>query len=179
MRFDQKTKLFNWIGYGLIVLGFIGTVKVARADDVVLSWTNPIDTEQCSNAGPYINPAGTYIWQLVQDVADPNSETFTLVDYLPGDYTFIATSYDTNGVGSRISGQTTKTVTTFTAVAGATVYQPVSIKNGFWLLQVGTVTSDIECIVSETVNGKYAIPDTGVSWSPGVIPKPLVVTDCQ
>lgn len=160
------------------VLAWLAGAELVRAEDVTLTWTNPTETEQCTSGGVYMNPAGTRIWQLVQDVADPDTSTFTLTGYKPGAYTFVATSYDTEGVGSRISGHTEKTVTSFTAAAGATVYQPVSITNGFWLLPVGTVTSDIECIVEQTVNGKYAIPSTGVSWSQGVIPKPLVVADC-
>ena len=150
----------------------------AQADPVTLTWTNPTENEQCVAGGPYDNPAGTRIWQLVQDVTDPDTATITLPTYKPGTYTFVATSYNTDGTGSRISGEAEKVVTQFTAATGAVVYQPVSITNGFWLLPVGTVTADIECIVAQNVNGKYAIPTTGVTWSPGVVPKPLVVADC-
>lgn len=153
-------------------------VKTVMAADVVLSWTNPTDTEQCTAGGPYDNPAGTRIWRLIADIPDPTADAFTLVGYKPGNYTFVATSYSTDGTGSRISGEADKTVTTFTAVAGAIVYQPVSITNGFWLLPVGTISADVECIVNQNVNGKHAVPTTSVSWSQGVVPKPLVVADC-
>ena len=102
----------------------------------------------------------------------------TLNGKLPGDYQYVATSYTTDGEESRVSGKAEKTVTQFTAATGTVVYQPVSITNGFWLLPVGTVSADVECIINQNVNGKYAVPTTSVSWSPGVVPKPLVVSDC-
>jgi hypothetical protein len=149
------------------------------ADDVVLSWTLPTGTEQYSDAGPYTNPGGTKIWQLVEDITDPEQDTITLAGYTPGVYKFVATAYDTEGVSSRVSGQAEKTVTSFKALAGAVVYQPVSITNGWWLLPVGTVSEDVECIVAERTRDKYAVPVSSVSWSPGVVPKPLVVADCS
>ena len=84
-------------------------VKTVMAADVVLSWTNPTDTEQCTAGGPYDNPAGTRIWRLIADIPDPTADAFTLVGYKPGNYTFVATSYSTDGTGSRISGEADKT----------------------------------------------------------------------
>jgi len=161
-----------------VVLYFAYCVKEALADDVILDWTNPTGQEQCTDAGPLTTLAGTRIWQLVAEIDDPATTTVTLNGKLPGDYQYVATSYTTDGEESRVSGKAEKTVTTFTAAMGAMVYQPVSIANGFWLLPVGTVSADVECIVNQNVNGKYAVPTTSVSWSSGVIPKPLVVADC-
>ena len=168
--------LFIAITFG--VLAWLAGAELVRADDVTLTWTNPTGQEQCTDAGPLTTLAGTRIWELVAEIDDPAATTVTLNGKLPGEYQYVATSYTTDGEESRVSGKTTKTVTEFIAVVGATVYQPVSIRNGFWLLPVGTVSADTACIVEQTVNGKYAIPNSAVSWSSGVIPKPLVVTDC-
>ena len=165
-----------------LTMGFIAGllfVKVSRAEDVPLSWTNPTGTEECV-AGPQLtNLAGTRIWQLVADIPDPSATSFVLPAMPPGTYSYVATSYDTDGDESRVSGRATKTVESFTAAAGNTVYQVVTINNGFWLLPIGTVTADTACIVEQTVNGKYAIPNTSVTWSQGATARPvLVVTDC-
>ena len=178
MNFDQKTRLLNWIGYSLIAAGCLGSILTTRADDVKLDWTNPTGQEQCTDAGPLTTLAGTRIWELVAEIDDPATTTVTLNGKLPGDYQYVATSYTTDGEESRVSGKAEKTVTQFTAATGAVVYQPVSIANGFWLLPVGTVSADVECIINQNVNGKYAVPTTSVSWSSGVVPKPLVVADC-
>lgn len=175
MRFDTKTKLLNWIGYGLIAAGCVGTVLTARADPVTLTWVNPTNGETCVDAGA-ITIDGVNIWQRVAQLTPP-TQSHVLTGYKPGSYTFASSAFNASGE-SRISNIVQKDVTAFIATAGSNVYQPVSITNGLWLLVVGTVTADIECIVDQTVNGKYAIPTTGVSWSTGVIPKPLVVADC-
>ena len=167
-----------WASF-FVGVGIGMAIRAAQADDVVLDWTNPTGTEQCSDAGPYTNPGGTAIWQLVEDITDPEQTSTTLVGYTPGIYKFVATSYDTEGVSSRVSGYAEKTVTSFMALAGAVVYQPVSITNGWWLLAVGTLSEDVECIVAERTRDKYAVPVSSVSWSPGVVPKPLVVADCS
>lgn len=151
----------------------------AKADEVTLTWTNPTDNEQCTAGGTYDNPAGTRIWQLVADITDPTESTFTLPGYLPGDYTFVATSYSTDGVGSRISGEAEKTVTAFTAAAGSMVYQVVSISGGFWLLPVGTLDVDEGCNVDHQVNGKYSVPVASVTMTNPASRPIVVVADCS
>ncbi len=169
--------LFIAITFG--VLAWLAGAELVRADDVTLTWTNPTGQEQCTEAGPLTTLAGTRIWELVAEIDDPAATTVTLNGKLPGEYQYVATSYTTDGEESRVSGKTTKTVTEFMAVAGATAYQVVTINNGFWLLPIGTVSADTECIVNQSVNGKYAIPTSSVSWSPGATARPvLVVSDC-
>ena len=162
-----------------VVLYLAYCVKVAVADDVTLSWNNPTGQEQCTDVGPLTDLAGTRIWELVAEIDDPATTTVTLNGKLPGDYQYVATSYTTDGQESRVSGKTGKTVTTFSAAAGSVVYQVVTISNGFWLLPIGTASGDVECITSQSVNGKYAIPTSSVSWSPGATARPvIVVADC-
>lgn len=175
----SKRVKYLFIALAFAVLGFLLTAELVKAEDIQLSWTNPTGQEQCTSAGELTDLAGTRIWQLVAEVDDPLATSFVLPAMPPGSYQYVATSYTTSGSESRVSGKTMKTVESFTAAAGNTVYQVVTITNGFWLLPIGTVTSEVVCIVEQTVNGKYAIPNTAVSWSPGSTARPvLVVTDC-
>jgi hypothetical protein len=150
------------------------------AETITLSWTNPTETITYTPAGPYTNPAGTRIWMLVADVNDPDATSFTLSSQPPGEYIFVATSYDDEGHESQVSGKATKTVSSFKALANSTVYQVVTIKNGFWTLPIGTLSADTECIVDHMVNGKYAVPQDNVVWAEGSSARPpLVVADCE
>ena len=150
------------------------------AEAITLSWTNPTETVSYVPAGPYTNPAGTRVWVLVADIADPDATSFVLPAQPPGEYFFVATSYDTDGHESQVSGKASKTVTSFKAFANSTVYQVVTIKDGFWTLPIGTLSADTDCIVEHTVNGKYAVPQDNVVWAQGSTARPpLVVADCE
>ena len=153
---------------------------IAFADNIDLSWTNPTGTEVCTDDGPLDNWAGTRIWQLVTEINDPNVTNYQITGALPGEYLYVSTAFDTDDEESRLSGSASKTVTSFMASTGATVYQAVSISNAWWLLPVGTMSSDTECIVGTSANDKYAVPTSAVSWSPGTTVRPLLVfSDCQ
>lgn len=169
--------LFVALTVGILI--WLATATVTRAEDISLSWTNPTGQETCTNAGELTTLAGTRIWQLVAEINDPTATSFVLPAMPPGEYQYVATSFTTDGEESRVSGKTTKTVASFVAAAGAPVYQVVTINNAFWLVPIGTVAAETACITEQTVNGKYAIPNTAVSWSPGSTARPvLVVTDC-
>jgi hypothetical protein len=162
-----------------IVSSCVSLISSAHAEDVTLSWTNPDRTFTMNDAGPYTNPAGTKIYLMVESTSDPAATTLTLPDMKPGTYEFVAVSVDDQGVSSPVSSPATKTVTSFKAPAGSTVYQVVTISNGLWALPIGTLSADTECIVEQTVNGKYAVPQDNVTWSPGATARPpLVVADC-
>lgn len=149
-------------------------------EDINLSWTNPTGTFTLADAGPYTNPAGTKIYMEVAEVADPNATSYVLADMKPGTYRFVAVSYDTEGVASPVSNEAEKVVTSFKAPAGATVHQIVTINNAIWLLPIGTVTADTECITEQSVNGMYAVPVDAITWSPGSTARPpIVVANCQ
>lgn len=147
----------------------------AHAEDVTLSWTEPTGAETCAPATSTLPVLG---YRIYQQIADTPDTSLVIAGLLPGDYIYTASAYNADGE-SRLTNTVSKTSTSFQALAGATVYQVVTITNAFWLLPVGTVTADIDCIISESVKGKYAIPFTGVTWSPGVVEKPMVVADCE
>lgn len=149
-------------------------------ESITLSWTNPTSTFTLTDAGPYTNPAGTKIYLLMDSTTDPTATTLTLPKMKPGTYEFVAVAVDDQGETSPISGATTKTVTSFKALAGSTVYQVVTIKDGLWTLPIGTLSLDTECIPEQQVNDKYAVPQSNVNWAPGSTARPpLVVADCE
>jgi len=132
----------------------------AQADDIVLDWNSPENTETCTNAGPYTNPAGTRIWQLVGDV-DHTINSLTLLGYEPGEYIFVATAYDTEDVGSRISGHAAKTVELFTTITDK-AYTVVKSGGGFTAFVIGTIPVGTECDVNNTFKGSFDFePFTG------------------
>ena len=149
-------------------------------EDISLSWSNPTETFTMTTAGAYTNPAGTKIYMEVAEIADPVATSYVLPDMKPGTYRFVAVSYDTEGVASPVSTEAEKVVTSFKALAGATVHQIVTINNAIWLLPIGTVDADTECITEQSVNGMYAVPVDAITWSPGSTARPpLVVANCQ
>jgi hypothetical protein len=163
----------------LIVLWLAFGAKLALAGDNTLTWKKPTETESCTNAGPLTNLAGTRIWQLVADIPDPDIETYTIEDQLPGTYEYVATSYDETGAESRVSGKATKTVDSFIAVAGSQAYQPVMISNGWWMIPMATMDADTECDVTQNANGYYRVPPGSYTWLDGSTARPvMLVAEC-
>jgi len=161
----------------LFVLLIVLLSLSAHAGEVLLSWTNPTNGETCVDTSP-ITLNGVRIWQLVAEVNAPANDEYTLENLLPGDYMFAATAIDEADNESRISGRAAKTVDSFVAMTGATVYQVVSITDGYWLLPVGTVVTDTACDVSQSVNGRYAIQRSDVNFT-GTTNPLVVVADCE
>ena len=162
----------------LVILGVALFASTCRAEDVTLTWNNPTEIVESVTAGPYENPAGTRIWQLVADIADPDITTVTLLGYEPGTYTFVATSYDTEGVSSdRISGESEKIVEKM-VVTNGTAFIMARVTNAIVLLVAGTVPIDTECIVEQTINGLYAVPAS--TFIPTTDADPvLVLAECS
>ena len=164
----------------LIALLTVVPVVPVQAEEITLSWTNPTETFNMTPAGAYTNPGGTKIYLEVADLTDATATTITLPPYKPGTYRFVAVSYDDQGVASPVSSPAEKVVTSFRALAGSTVHQVVTINNGLWLIPIGTVAADTECIPDQQVNGMYAVPVASVTWNSGTTARPpLVVAACQ
>lgn len=167
----------------LLAIFFLATTKVVRAEDITLTWTNPDRVMSLVDAGVYNNPAGTKIYMEVADVSDPAATTVMLPKMEPGTYNFVAVSYDTDGHTSPVSTSSTKVVATFTAVAGAQVFQAVSIDTGFWMIPMGTLNANTECDVATKVSSAglmyYRVPVDNVDWLPNTTARPvLVVAEC-
>ena len=149
----------------------------AAAGDAELSWTNPTDQEQCVDAGPLPDLAGTRIYRLIADIADPTAESYTDAGLLPGTYEYVATSYDDAGDNSRLSGRATKEITTFKATAGLFAYGISQTANQLVLQPVGTVNADVDCDIDQSVNGKHRIPTDAVDYA-GTLRPVTVFAEC-
>ena len=153
---------------------FLATM--AFAGDVTLNWTNPTKGETCTDAGA-ITLTGVRIWQLVAQIDNPSQTSYVVNALKPGEYLFAATALDDQDNESRISGRASKTVDSFVAKVGAQVYQSVSIKGGYWLLPVGTIKTETACDITQSVNGKYAVPLSAVDFT-GTTEPLVVLADC-
>jgi hypothetical protein len=171
-----KTKALVLFGIGLLICVLVLVSTCVRAEDTTLSWTNPTDTFEMTSAGPYTNPAGTKIYQLVAVVNDPTAESVVLPALPPGEYTYVAVSYDADGVSSPVSGEATKTVTSFVAVAG-TVYYPIPQPNDVLMLPIGTVPVGTPCNPDLQVKGLFAVDTAAVIWA-GTARPLMVVAEC-
>lgn len=141
-------------------------VSAAQAEDLTISWENPTTVEQCSTAGPYTDPGGTRIWQMVAELPDPAqtlTET-TLTGLKPGTYNFVATSYTAAGEESRVTNKTEHTVTNFVVVDDR-AYIVAKVNERFLLLVVGTVPLGTACDPSTEVNGYNSVPVDQVTFT--------------
>jgi hypothetical protein len=138
----------------------------AKADDITLSWTNPTDTVVESPGPAYTNPGGTRIWQLVAEIPDPEQAitSYVIPGMKPGTYQYVATTYDDQGVESRVSGKAEKVVTDF-GVVDERVYIVAKITGNFLLLVVGTAPLGTPCNPDIEVNGMNAIPIDEVTFT--------------
>lgn len=177
---QTKPVTFYPLGFWIVVMFvLIYSIPAALADDVTLTWTNPTGQETCTDGGPLTNAAGTRIWQLVADINDPNATSYVIPNMVPGTYQYVATTYDTDGDESRVSGKATKVVESFMAPAGSTVYQPVSISSGFWMIPMGTLSADTACDATQRANNYYRVPVSAVTWNQGTTARPVfVVAEC-
>jgi len=149
----------------------------AEAGDAALSWTNPTSQEACTDAGPLPNLAGTRIYRLVAEIADPAAQSWTDTGLLPGTYQYVATSYTEDGANSRLSGTTTKEVTTFVAPAGAFAYGISQTRDIIVLQPVGTLRAETACSTAMSVNGRYRVPRDAVDWIGSLRPE-VVFAEC-
>lgn len=168
----RLTRLFFLIAVMIVV--WLVFLEPAEAEDITLSWTLPTGSEVCTNDPTVPDIQATRVWQLVKETGPTDTST-VLPNMLPGDYTYVASVVDTQGQVSRFSGTTTKTVTAFIAPAGTTVYQPVSISTGFWMIPMGTVTADTQCDETQRANDYYRVPTSAVTWNEGVTAEPVFV----
>ena len=145
-------------------------------EDVTVSWNNPTEVETCSPAGAYTDAAGTKIYQLVMDVADPTVAEFVIPDVMVGDYTYVAVAYSATGTHSRLSGEADKTVTVFVTTA-APVYTIFRQPGVLIPVPVGDVPLGTPCEVTQTFNGLYAVPQDNVVWR-GSVESIVVFAQC-
>jgi len=172
----MKPKHIFFIAAVLFIIWLAGP---SFAEDVTLTWEEPTASETCTASTDPPDAAKYRIYQLVAEVPAPATE-YTFTSMLPGEYSYVASTVNSEDVEGRSSPVATKSVTSFQALAGSPVYQPVSIDTGFWMIPMGTVTADVDCDITQRVNEFYRIPIDAVTWSAGVDAEPvLVVASCK
>ena len=176
--FDEVSRLIKLMFFFLTcgALLWLALTEPLHAGETTLTWTNPTGQEQCTDAGPLTNLAGTRIYQLIAEVDDPTATTYTVTGLKGGDYTFVATSYTDEGATSRLSGEASKAVAALTVI-DERAYVVAKIKNGFLLTVAGTVPLGTACNEASSVNGKYVVPVDSVNWS-ATVRDVMVVAEC-
>jgi hypothetical protein len=62
--------------------------------------------------------------------------------------------------------------------APAEVFQVIGTVDEFQFLPVGTVPANTQCISTQSINGRYGVPNAAVTWYGNVKPK-IVVAQCN
>jgi hypothetical protein len=177
--------------YGLI-LSLVFMAEWTHAGDAELTWTAPT---QNTDGTPLTDLAGFKIYMgttlggpypVSIDIADPTVTTFTVPNLSEGTYYFVTTAYNSASPvqESDFSNEATKTILppvpfppSDLTVVNLLVWDIVKQENKFVFLGVGTVPSGTPCDPTQTVNGRYAVPNAAVIWFGNVQP-PVVVADC-
>ena len=177
--------------YGLI-LSLVFMAEWVYAGEAELTWTAPT---QNTDGTPLTDLAGFKIYMgttlggpypVSIDIADPAATTFTVPNLSEGTYFFVSTAYNSADPvqESDFSNEATKTILPLVpmppgmlTVVNELVWDIVKQNNKYVFLGVGTVPPGTPCDPTQTVNGRYAVPNDAVIWFGNVRP-PVVVADC-
>ncbi len=179
--------------YGLI-LSLVFMAEWAHAGEAELTWSAPT---QNTDGTPLTDLAGFKIYlgqvqggpyPVTIDIPDPTATTFTVPGLTEGlTYYFVTTAYNSADPvqESDFSNEATKTIPPLVpmppsdlTVVNLLVWDIVKQKDKYVFLGVGTVPSGTSCDPTQTVNGRYAVPNAAVIWFGNVRP-PVVVADCS
>ena len=146
----------------VVIIGWLFPPK-AKADEVTLTWTQPIQNEDGTTL---TDLAGIRIWQLVGETTDTAQTSYVISGLQPGDYTYIATAYTTADppVESKISNTAEKVVGGLTVI-DTRVYIVAKIPGDFLLLVVGTVPLGTACNSNVIVKGMNSVPVDQVTFT--------------
>jgi len=161
-----------------------------------LSWTPPTtntDGSALTNLAGFrvvYGQSATALAQTVQ-VANPGVSAYCITGLSAATWYFAVKAYTSTGAESVNSNVVSKVITnapvptipsvpgTLTIAAGALeVYQVIGTDAGFQFLPVGSVPANTQCIATQQVNGRYAVPTSAVTWYGSVKPK-VVVAQCN
>lgn len=191
----------------LLILLFGFPVYAQQTATAQLSWTNAtqntdatlipssghgslafttIEYSQCVNGD--IDPNNI---QRFYVSANQTSASLSL-EGVAGDYCFRGKHTNADGAESALSNLTVKTTTvdgqprdfttptapTTLTVDDPTVYTVVRQENSFFLLAVGSVPSNTECIPDQVINGHHVVPNSAVTFD-GTVKPVVVVAKCS
>lgn len=186
----------KFILIGLACLLSNAALAQTSCGGVSLSWTPPTqntDGSALTNLAGYRVVYGTSATALAQTMPDYSTAvTSTCITGLaPATYYFAVKAFTSAGVESAHSNVASNVITntpvpvrpaapaTLTVAQGnLIVYQVLGTDGGFQFLPVGTVPANTQCITTQQVNGRYAVPTNAVTWYGSVKPK-VVVAQCN
>lgn len=168
--------------------------NLAFAGTATITWTPPTEN---TDGTAYTDPGGFKIYYgntgqpltTVVDIPDTTNTINTrVIDNLaPGDWSFAMTAYNSSGGESTQTNPISKTIIpdttplppdpTFVTVDTA-AYNVVKRDDGFVLVYVGMVPLNTPCDKTQTVNGKYVVPASTVTWA-GTVEPIVVVATCS
>lgn len=143
----------------------------------------PAPTNDCGSI-TQSPPQGTVV-----NITDPTARSYRVTNQANGDYFYALAALNQGGAISSWAGPATNTINRTSVSASVTVdvtgfsttatpvYNVVKRDNGFVLVQVGTVPLNTPCDITQTVNGRYAVPVSAVTWS-GSVRTIVVVAQC-
>ena len=179
---------------GVIIMALLLSMQ-AKAGEATLSWTAPT---QNTDGTALTDLAGFKIYAgLVQggpygDVSitinNPTTTTFVVPGLAEGTtYFFVTTAFNSADPvqESDFSNEVSKLIPplvpmppTMLTVQNLLVWDVLKEDDHFKFLGVGTVPGGTTCDPTQTVNGRYVVPNDLVEWFGNVQP-PVVVADCS
>lgn len=149
--------------YSLTLLALL--CSTAFAADLEIAWQLPEGSEECTPVVDAPAFAGFKVYELIADIPDPTATSVVLPAREPGDYSFVAVTYNVEGAESRFSNRVDKTASTF-VTSDTKVYTMFSVTNGIGLAVVGSVPLGTPCDPAENVKGLYAVPVDQITVPP-------------
>lgn len=167
----------------------------AFAGEATLTWVPPTKN---TDGTDYTNYGGFKIYYQLRDattgfeVVDLPDTTNTMTTYIVtglvvGTWDFQMTAYNNAGMESAKTNTVSKVILadtdplppgmSFVSIE-TYVYNLVKKDNGFVLVPVGTIPLNTPCDISQSVNNKFVVPVSAVTWL-GTVKPIVVVTSCS
>lgn len=186
MKTISWKNIWHGICFGVLGMMLLSVAMVARAGESDMSWQAPYTF---CNGQPMGTPSNIRVlWGKMdtnQALLPGDATTHRITGLTPGQWWFVATalvadpSNPTVQLESQVGGPVFKTVlpAEFRTTA-PDVYAVVKRTDRLVLSRVGTVPLGTMCNPAESINGKYVVPRTAVTWAGSVRPD-IVVATCQ
>lgn len=150
------------------------TSKCAEAGEAVITWTAP--TQNC-NGTSLTDLTGYSLTYGQNRVELPKVLTHTVTGLTPGKWWFSLAAVTPTDRSEFVTVEKTVLANEF-AVAQSDAFALVKRVDRLVLTKVGTVPVGTPCLADQTVNGKYVVPRSLVTWS-GTVKPDVVVATCQ
>jgi len=150
-------------------------LPTAKAGEATLTWTPP--TQNCDGTA-LTNLTGYKVyWGQGTNTLIAPASTYKVSGLAPGLWWFSVTAV-TPTVESEFVTVTKTILANEFAVSQSDAFALVKRTDRLVLTKVGTVPIGTPCLADQTVNGKYVVPRSLVTWS-GTVKPDVVVATCQ